>query len=209
MHPLLHSLTAYLLVPQNTDTVFTAYIADLKPIKRIIHSDLYSRKNGRSFEAISRTASKISSVLTRDELRGIIIHLLGDLWWELNIRTFLNGFSLNTRRCIETTWAMKFLERNYKKEVIDIIVIASKRKPYMFDIIHKLAPNAAPESIEFAEWEFDEIMSHFQNEKIQKRAKNREDVINYHKKMDKVFDLTSVTSFIHDNLEKCTALVKQ
>ena len=206
MHPLLHSLTAYLLYPGNEEVVFVAYIADLKPLKRIIHNDLYSRKKGRTFEAISRTARKISHALTRDELRGIIIHLLGDLWWELNIRTFLNGYPLNTRRCIETTWAMKYLERNFKKEVIEIIVIASRRKPQLFDIIRKLAPEATLESIEIAEWEFDEIMSHFQNETILKRAKKREDVISCHRKMDKVFDFNSVINFIRGNLEKCTVL---
>ena len=206
MHPLLHSLTAYLMFPHNTETVFAAYIADLEPIKRIIHGDLYSRKNGRSFEAISRTARKISPLLTTDELRGIVIHLLGDLWWELNIRTFLNNYPLNTRRCIETTWAMRYLEYNYKKEIIEIIVIVSKMKEHMFDVIHKLVPNATGASIEIAEWEFDEIMSHFQNEKIQRRANSREDIINYHKKMDRVFNINSVITFIKTNLGRCEIL---
>ena len=101
---------------------------------------------------------------------------------------------------------MKFLERNYKKESIEIIVIASRKKSHMFDIIHRLAPEATPESIEIAEWEFDEIMSHFQNEKIQKRANAREEVLNYHKKMDEVFDLNVVLTFIKENLNECEIL---
>ena len=202
MHPLLHSLTAYLLYPTNEEIIFSTYIADLKPVKRIIHRDLYSRKNGRTVDAIFRTVKRLSSVLTKEELMGIAIHLLGDLWWELNIRVFLNGYSLNTRRCIETTWAMKYLERNYKNEVIKIIVIASKRKEQMFALINKLAPDASQESIEVAEWEFDEIMNHFQNEKIQKRANSREDVLNHHKRMDEVFDINTVLTFIQENLKK-------
>ena len=137
VHPLLHALSTIMLYSNNYVAVASSFAADLYPVKQITHYELYFGEDNRSEKAIKYTIDKLSRKLSFDELLGVAIHLLGDLYWELKIRRYLKNIEFNERRLIETLWAHTFI-KSYSSLLTKLISVLKKEYLSMIDFVWKI-----------------------------------------------------------------------
>ncbi|MEQ9714240.1 MAG: hypothetical protein ABGF52_01740 [Candidatus Asgardarchaeum sp.] len=198
MHPLLHSFTAYKLYPENVVIIISSFIPDTKVVKRLLHGRIYFGSNP-TVESVYETIEDIKARITEDEALGIAIHLLGDLWWEENIRILFKGFSLFYRRCIETSWAMTYLKEMYPNQGRFLYKLLKEHRTDMLEIVKRLIDDVINENEVLAD--ITEGIEHYVDPRISFRRVIPK-IEEFHEIIYEKFDLDSLLSFIREHIKK-------
>lgn len=198
MHPLLHALTAIKLYPEDKELIIPAFAIDLKPLKLETHWELYRGEHNRTKKAIQITIMKLQNKLSQKEIMGVAVHLLGDLFWEKKIRHFLTkSFDFDTRRSVETTWAMKYLEQNFFDETAKAVSCLNENYHRIIKFIKKISGSNF--DLEELKEEFQIIIGHFNSNEIHRILKSKI-FKEYHNIMSQHFNFKEIIFFIKDNL---------